>query len=309
MKRKKTFMEKVSNKLKIYLYSSLILTGISTVLAALNYIFFFDTAEGYFASSPLLVFLTALFVLCIIWFASTAFLIPKGVLDGAAPTTLTVNVASIPLALVCAGIGIFMIVSSLLLNVSEGGSIFYTFFPSFFNTIPDRTPLLLFCGIFLIISVAYFVMLFISRKTSGDIIALVGFSLPIATLLLTAIAYFDIHMALNSPLKIAFMLSNISFMIFSLYEIRVLLGRPMPRAYLSFGMLAVLLSALASVPQIVAYSLGRFSETRYLVCAVFSLCVFFYTATRLLTFVSARDLLERISDQTPADDEITEEGE
>ena len=116
-------------------------------------------------------------------------------------------------------------------------------------------------------------------------------------------------MAINSPIKLAFMLALISFMIFSLYEIRIPLERPMPRAYLAFGMTAMLLSALASIPQIVAYAIGRFGEIRYLACAIFSLCILAYTVTRLLTFVSARDLLERISDQTPSDDEIPEEGE
>jgi len=294
-------MIKISNKLKVYLYSSLILTGAAIIIYTFSYTFAFDGDLGYFAASPLPGIASALTIASLLWFLSVAFFIPKNVLDGASPTTLAANVAATPICISEILFGILMIASALKIS---GSNVFGKIFPDFIpNEYINKTPLLLVCGIFLVISAAYFAMLWFIQDRYAEIKAFVGFAMPISSLLLTAVSYLDLYMAMNSPIKLSFQFAMIAFMLFSLLELRVTLEKPKPRAYFALAMITMLLSGIASVPQIVAFCTGRFNNLSYLFFAIVSLCVFIYVAVRLCIFVSARDLLERISDQTPAEGE------
>ncbi len=295
-------MIKISNKLKVYLYSSLILTALAIVLCSLSYVFSFDATVGYFNSNtPLPYILSALCLLALLWFLSSLFMIPKNVLDGASPTTITVNIAATPICICSLLLGSLMIISYFfILSGNTIGDLFFGF-------AGEKTLLLIACGIFLVIAAIYFTILWFTQDSYGEINALVGFSVPFACILLVAIAYFDLFVTMNSPVKIGFQLAMISFMIFFLFELRVALGKAKPRAYFFFAMTAMLVSGIASIPQIIAFIAGKLNNTTYLLYAVFSLCVFVYTLSRLCIFVSARSLLERISDQTPTEDEEAEQ--
>ncbi len=287
-------MIKIGSKLKLYLHSTLILSAIAIVLACLSYAFAFDRGVGYFnLISPLPYIFGALCIITAIWLISSFFAIPKNVLDGASPTTLTVNIASTPLALSAAALGALMLVAYFLISAKN---IFGDIFPSY--TV-GNSVLLIICGVFLIATAVYYAFLWFDHGDRGEIVALIGFSLPIASLLLVAVTHFDMHTAMQSPIKLSFQFAMLSFMLFSLYELRTHLGKPRPRLYFFFAALTVLLSGIASFPLIVAYILGYIPCAAYLLYAIFTLCVFIYTLTRLCTFVSARCLLERISDQTP----------
>ena len=295
-------MIKVSNKLKVYLYSALILAGLEIILFTFSYIFAFNEEAGYFSSSLLPLFASTLCLISIVWFSSTGIFVPKKALDGASPTTLTVSIAATPLLLCELALGVILSIASFTISRNN---IFGKLLPGYVvgSNLPNLTPLLLISGALLIVSAIYLAMLWFSQKKSSEIKVLVGFALPISSLLLAAIAYLDFFVTMNSPIKLSFQFAILSFMLFSLFELRVHLGKTKPRAYLSFAMIAMMLSGIASVPQIFAFAVGKFDDTMYLLYAILSFCIFIYVTARLITFVCARDLLERIADQTPDDNE------
>ena len=297
-------MTKISNKLKVYLYSCVILSIIAMLVSSICYITAFDTSEGYFyAKAPLPYVFIVLCVLAVVWFASSLFTVPKNELNGASPTTVTVNIASAPLFACSATLGIIMTVSYFVL-IFHGQNFFTELFPSYKI---NHSLLLLVAGIFLLVSAAYYAVLWFNQDRHGEINALIGFSLPLGALLLIAVTYFDLHTTMNSPVKMSFQIAMIAFMIFSMYELRIALGKPKPRAYFFSAMVTVLLTGTASFPQILAFIFGKLTNTAYLLYSIFALCVFIYVLARLCIFVSARSLLERIADQTPSELESAED--
>jgi hypothetical protein len=159
-------------------------------------------------------------------------------------------------------------------------------------------------GVFLLISAIYFLLTWVPemQKKSQNIV--LGLFVPLSAVLLISLTYFDFLVPLNSPVKLHFQLSAVLFILFSVYELRALAEKPRPRVYFALAMLTVFFSSVSSVPQIVAYATGRISSYPQLLYAVFSLCVLIYTVGRLAVYVSARDLLERISDQTYTEEDL-----
>ena len=100
-------------------------------------------------------------------------------------------------------------------------------------------------------------------------------------------------------------------MIWFLYELRVMVGKPMPRMYFATGLCTMLLSGIASLPYIVYALGGGLGEPvypTYIIYNVVSFSIFVYSTVRIIIFVCARDLLERISEQT-ADIEYDDDGD
>ena len=290
-------MIKISNKLKLYLYAALTLTAVAVILCAICYAAVFDADPGYFdESSPLTYALVAFCILSVLAFFSSIFTLPKNALDGASPTTFTVNIASIPAAVCSALLGGFMVSAYFLISTQN---IFGKIFPDY---TANNAILLLVGGIFLLFSAAYYVFLWFDHGDRSEIAALIGFSVPVAALLLIVLTYFDMHSPMNCPAKLSFQLSMLSFMLFSLYELRIHLQKPRPRLYFMFAMTTMLTTGISSFPVILAYCTGKIESLSYMLYAVFALCVFIYVTSRVCVFVSARELLEKISDQTPTDE-------
>lgn len=284
-------MKKFSPKLKIFLYSALVLSAIAIILFSLSTFTSYDNGPNYFSPSVFVSIATAISVISVALFFFVFMFLPKGELDGATPITLPVIVPSAFCALIFAGVGVVL----LLCSASAFGM------TSFFTGI-GKGALTTVAGIACIISAIYFLVnCFSKAEGNGAKHAYLGFSLPISSVLLIAISYFDITVSMNAPIKAMFHLSMLSFMIWSLYEIRNLIGKASPRAYFAFGLCTMLLSGIASLPYIIYSLVGGLSSPvypTYLLYNFISLAIFFYASIRIIVFVCARDLLERISDQT-----------
>ena len=303
---KDTVMQKLSKNLKVWLYASFILTGLAVVLLTVALFTDYDTSSGYFKTSILYsIFKGAGIVICALA-ALTIITTPKGELNGDAPLSAPVALPSAFLALTffCGG----MILLGALLGLSMVRNTF--------TGIATADPTLLGVGaLFSFISAVYFILnCFPQDGKLNERHALFGFSVPIAVAIYLSISYFDLSVSMNAPIKLLTQLSLIFFMIWMLYELRVPLNKPMPRLYFAFGIIALFFAGAASVPYIIGIVAGIIKAPAYptyLIYILISFAILCYTTIRLTVYVFARDIFERIADQTPvetfAEDEDEEE--
>ena len=295
-------MIKTAKKLKIYLYTTFAVSAAAMILTSLSYFLSFD-AVGYFnyGTTPFPWMLNVLCIASAITAVVSVLLIPGNALDGATPTTLVTSVCATPIAAAFAAFGGFLLVAYLQLEVAPRS--FLEVFPSF-ATKNAPSLILMLCGVFLIISAVYYALTWSTSAVKSSAHPLLGFAPPLAGACLIGLIYFDFYVAMNSPLKIHFQLTILFFMLFMLFEVRASLGKPRPRGYLAISALTVLAASVSSVPQIAAYVGGRIDSVIHLIYALLTLGILIYTAGRLAVFVSARCLLERISDQTYTEEDL-----
>ena len=289
-------MEKISGKLKIYLCSSFILAITTAILLTLSVFLSYDTSSNYLNAALVPYVFEALLIVSILFALSAFFLIPKNGLSGDSPITLPVSFASIVL------IAVLTAAAIVIYSVALGFGNFALDFKSIASVSPT---LLMVTGIITLIAIVYLAFnCFVTDDSQNYKHALIGFAVPLMAALFVAISYFDISVSMNAPIKLLFHYSLISFMIWSLYELRILIGKPMPRLYFVLGMVTVIFSASASIPWLIAFAAGKLTGPvfpSYIIYSAVSLGVCVYTATRLIVFVSARSLIERLSEQTPAE--------
>ncbi len=292
-------MQKISKKLKICFYSALAVAVLSVILLTVSVFTAYDTSENYLQNAPLPIIFTCCTVIGVLFSVATLFIIPKGELSGDSPLTLPVTVAS----------GFCAITLLIAATAIYGAAFDLGGLASKFSGISSNPqPLLVVCGILTLISVVYFVLnCFMTSEDRKYNLALVGFAVPVTAVLYVAISYFDISVSINAHIKILFHYSMISFMIWSLYELRTLIGKPMPRIYFAFGLITTIFSSVSSIPWLIGFVAGRLEgpiNPSYVIYSLISLGVCVYTAIRLYVFVSARALLERIADQTEGVEDI-----
>ncbi len=284
-------MQKLSKNLKVWLYASFVLTGTAVVLLTVMLFTGYNSSSNYFSPSlPYSIFKG--FCISAILLAVLSFIFtPKGKLNGDSPLTLPVLFPSVLFALILLGMGVLMLGS--LLGISIVGNIF----------VGQNTALLIFGAIFSFISVAYFIFnCFPQNGKLGEGHALFGFAVPAASAVFIATTYFDLDISMNAPIKLLFHLSMIFFMLWLVYELRVQLKKPMSRLYFAFGIVAMFFSGVASLPWIIAGIAGILKEPVYPAYTFYNLvsfAVFCYITVRLIVYVQARDIFERIADQTP----------
>jgi len=290
-------MQKISKKLKICFYSAVIIAFLSVILLTASVFTAYDTSENYLQKTFLPIIFTCCVVIGVLFSVATLFIIPKGELNGDSPLTHPVSVAS----------GLCAITLMIAAIVIYGAAFDIGGLASTFSGISNNPqPLLVVCGIFTLISAVYFVLnCFMTSEDRKYNLTLVGFALPITAILFVAITYFDISVSINAHIKILFHYSMISFMLWSLYELRALIGKAMPRVYFALGLITVIFSSASSIPWLIGFIAGRLDgpiNPSYIIYSLVSLGACVYCAVRLYVFVSARTLLERIADQTPIDE-------
>lgn len=294
-------MQKISGKLKIYLCTSIIVAALTAILLTLSVFLSYDASPNYLRPALIPYVFEALLIVSIIFALSAFFTIPKNELSGDSPITLPVSFVSIVFAAILAAAAV--IVYCVALNFGS----FATDFASIASVSPT---LLLVTGILTLISIVYFTFnCFVTDDSQKYKHALLGFAIPLTAALYVSISYFDISVSMNAPIKLLFHYSLISFMIWSLYELRAIIGKPMPRVYFVFGLITLIFSASASIPWLIAFGAGKLTGSvfpSYILYTALSLAACIYTATRLIVFVSARSLIERLSEQTPEDEETFE---
>ena len=91
---------------------------------------------------------------------------------------------------------------------------------------------------------------------------------------------------MNSPNKLILQAALISAMFYFVYELRMILGgkKARPRAYVTSGLAAVVLTLTASVSVIAGYFSGRISNAYFFTEAFFCFNMFVYISVRTVAY-------------------------
>ena len=134
-----------------------------------------------------------------------------------------------------------------------------------------------------LISVAsFFISILIERK-EDHYKAAFSLSIVFFLALYSAILFFNkgVHPT-NSPNKLVDQMAYICAAIFFLYESRIPLGRAKWRPYISFGLMAILLTAYSSIPSLIVYVVNGYVVSDSLIESVLSLSIFFFIFSKVL---------------------------
>ena len=111
---------------------------------------------------------------------------------------------------------------------------------------------------------------------------------------------------MNASIKIYVYAALICFSFWMLTELRSFIGKASPRLYFALGLISIVLSASASIPWAIAFISGKIVNPlnpSYIIYIVISFSALAYTLVRMIVFVSARDIVEKLDGQTYSDEE------
>lgn len=286
-------MENYSGKLKIYSLSVLALSLIAAIMRVLAFFTDFDERVGYFNNSnPLYSTFIALAIITVIWCFSVFFTIPKNVLPEENRGVGYIG-----------GFGaVFSIVASIAAVV--------VFAKGYTET---QTVLQLIAAALFLISIGYFLLSVKGDRSQSSVQALFGIALILSLIMMLATVYFDMKVAMNSPIKVMLQLLLLALMLFFVSDIRVLLGRTLARVYLFTALLAVFFGFSSSLPEMLAFLFGKIDNVNYFMYNFVTFAYTSYAMARLFSYVTQAPAADEgsseaggeASDPTPGSDSPT----
>lgn len=131
-------------------------------------------------------------------------------------------------------------------------------------------------------AIGYFLLSAVIDKRHYLFRANFGLFAVIFLALYASLLYFDKSMPVNSPNKIADQMAFLFSAVFFLYETRISLGREKWATYTAFGFVALLLTAYASIPELIVYfATGRVLAASLLE-SVLTLSLFIFISARVV---------------------------
>jgi hypothetical protein len=168
------------------------------------------------------------------------------------------------------------------------------------SSLPCPALLTVLAAICLAVGAAYFVLHFLDKTDKAPAC---GFGVIFASALLLSITYFDRYTPMNAPHKVALHLCLLSVMLFMLYELRALIGRPMPRALLVTSAICFFLCAAIGVSDLIAFAARIYTDPLYFVIDLLVTGLALYVGSRAvgdLIQASPDAAVEPASDGTAA---------
>lgn len=160
--------------------------------------------------------------------------------------------------------------------------------PKAFSSI--ATVILFAVSIFALISTANFFLNNFHEKRESTVRAIFCLCCAVFMGLYAGHLFFSDALPINAPNKAVDQLSYLAVSIFFLYETRISLGRAKWRLYLTFGLIAVALTAYSAIPAIIFYFQSGGVVSRSLTENVLTLSLGIYIASRLtLTLTPVRN--------------------
>ena len=152
------------------------------------------------------------------------------------------------------------------------------------------------------------------RKQHEGLLSFLGMASVVGCILAAAYFYFDVNLEMNAPLKIAVQLGLITAMLCYTGEIRFLLGKPMPRVYLTVTAWTIAAGSLAVLAIPFACITEKLPRIDYAGTAVLVLCIVLTQILRMRTLLtcSAEDNSEQaineINENNDTDGTTDEDG-
>ena len=117
--------------------------------------------------------------------------------------------------------------------------------------------------------------------------AILGCVALFALACLICFTYFDIATPMNAPRKTHLHLALLSLLLYLLYELRAVVGIPMPRAHAAFSALGFYLSCSLGLSGIVGFAAGLYRTPLYFCQDILLLCFAVYIAANTALLAAA----------------------
>ena len=139
------------------------------------------------------------------------------------------------------------------------------------------------------LSVAHFILTALLTERHRQLRAYFALGTILFVCFYTALLYFENTMPINAPTEIVDEMAYLSAAIFFLYEARISLGREMWRGYSAFGLVAALLTAYASIPELLAYFISGKILALSLESSILLFTIFIFIFSRLVITATTRE--------------------
>lgn len=287
-------MKESVSKIKVFYFSSIILTVICIALFTLSMFIAFDTDVEYFRTdSPITHIQTMIAVIAVLFFASIAVFIPKCTLPEGAPSGVILTVFS---SLVCG----FIYISYTVLNYTSSYNV------AGMNDMSKYIFLAMMASG--LIAALYFIYDALAPQSKGLAIKTISAIFVIANLILTIIyEHLDYFVPINSPRKTLLFVSFVFAAMFIVQELRFKAGIFQPRAYFFFAASTMLLCGTLSVSHLIAHYAGVLKDSSFLIYYLIALALAFYSFTKLSAYVKYAEysvsslVINAKEDGSPAD--------
>ena len=279
----------VTGKVSAFLYATLALTLVAAVLRVAASLYEYESAVGYFVrGGPLYAASNAAAAVCVLLAAVSFFLIPKGGMPIDADYRSSFGSA-------CLDFVGFMLFFEALYRARElfpilrdGSPAFDRSNPSYADARPERIIIILSGAavIFCAIAAFYYLWRAIGKTRRRGLMAFFGLFPGFRAVCGFGIIYFDLTVAINSPVKASVELALICVMLWSLLEVRFLLpyGYAKPRLYYSFSLATVAFCLFAGVSVSVMYLCGIEKNANLFIESVYCLITGLLALVRLFQF-------------------------
>ena len=260
-------------------FALLAVVGVVLRTAALFTVY--DSDIGYYQTSAVLPDIFHIVCIAAVAFAalSILFLPEKAAFDYAPPSSMPSFVrGGAAFAIVASSAYVGYVCLGLL-----GDRAIYTSVTTGAGTIVEK-----FAAILGFASIIYFALVLAGKAEEGEKHVYFGYCVILFVLMILAKTYFDFYTTMNSPNKLLLQISFMSIMLYMLYELRFPIGSGSPRGYWAISLAAFYLTAVCSIPGIIAFFAGIFTKNEYFVCHFLSLGFCAYIGARLLSFIRAQ---------------------
>ncbi len=225
----------MKTNVKLYFLSTIILTLLLSGLRTACFLTSFEQDVGYFSSTPLTVVTTVLYALSILWCLAALLLFPKN-------ATLA-STDGIGRAVIGKLTGSLFLFSGLCILIGR--------LAKSFPVVGGTSALLPILGIFAVLSSFFFFTDGVRTEKLGTAHATFGFAVLVFLFAFLFFTYFNMYVAINSPIKNSLQLSILSTLFFLLSEIRESIGGSRPRLSAVLGPLCAFFCVPTAVSHLI----------------------------------------------------------
>lgn len=147
------------------------------------------------------------------------------------------------------------------------------------------TPLSLVTAALMLVSAGYGILTGIPKFQKSTIPVYLGIAAIVGYILLNAYYYFDITVEMNSPIKVMTQIGLLCAMVSLTSELRYLLGKPMPRMFLTVSAWVVSIGALSALSVPLAFFLGKTDRADYAAGGFLVFCAVLTSIVRIKTLL------------------------
>ena len=142
---------------------------------------------------------------------------------------------------------------------------------------PNSVLLLLVVALYFV-SAPYFLVSGKRDEENFGVRLILGFMLILNLIFSLAYSYFDMTVQMNSPNKVVRQIAILAALLYLINENRLLAGKPRNRFYIFSASAAVYLLAVSSIPSIIAFATGLFTDKIYLIFDISMFVLLVYTS-------------------------------